>query len=285
MQRICFTIQCILITICCFSQAKPTYFMSDSSANKTKYIKANGIKKEDVYGYILSNDSMKRFKIKDSALTYTCTYDSFGNPLIRQHLFQRVSFTFKDSLVYDSYKRLIKIYMFTISKGVQKIMGMSEYTYDGAGERPSSFNRTDSETNQTYRSVGRYTYNEKDQLVQLHSTFQDTAYSVITYYYDKDGDIIRSDHSERNGQILFSLLREYNQQKNKVTHYSLHNNWKHKDYELHYDQEGRCILLIPAWGPTYIETFSYKPNGLFSEMKRIENGHVKQLNRHFYFTE
>ena len=106
MMKTPFSVLLLLIGIGCFSQAHPTYFVSDSAANKTVYIKQNHVKKEDTYVYVLDQNIWKSIVIKDSVLIYTCTYNDFGRALIRQHFFPGRNFGFKDSLVYNTSEQL-----------------------------------------------------------------------------------------------------------------------------------------------------------------------------------
>ena len=134
--------------------------------------------------------------------------------------------------------------------------------------------------------TAKYVYNSKQQLVTEYWTIADTAYSTTMNYYNEDDNLVRIDVLKPNSQLLYSRLFEYNHRKNKKTYYTKEKSVSHKIHEFQYNQNGQCILITNTYSfPNNVDLFTYHSNGLFFEMKEVEYGRVKKLERHFYFMD
>ncbi|MES2004239.1 MAG: hypothetical protein V4450_06945 [Bacteroidota bacterium] len=285
MNRICSIVTALLLHVCTYGQASPTYFLSDKPANASMFIKKNGIKKEFVYAYTLIPNIWKKLIIKDSALTYTCTYDSAGNPLIRQRLVNRPVSNLKDSMVYNRSGQLMHMYQFSTFRGVQQKLSINDYSYDSAGNRTSLYCEVFLKDS-VYKSLSRYVFNEKKQLIETYFTEKDSLRLSSNLYYNEKGDLIRRDYFKSDGQISNSQFYEYKHKRNRIVQSGSANGKRRNSQETEYNDQGQCVLISALYAnPVRVSIFKYYPNGLFFEMEAIEYGHTKELSRHFYETK
>jgi len=261
----------------------PEFFNFRSSTSQQDVIYKNHIKTESIY-------ECKNNKNKlDSILLTVIFYDTAGREILNWQYEDGIRLTWIDTLVYEK-KNLVLNFSYTPRK---KQWNRIEYQYDSAG---NEIMITESHSFDTLHfSAARNVYNNKKQLtISYINTPRDTGlYILEKYYYNDQGNLIKTDSYTREMGLIYSKTFEYNNKSKLTGEYAENQDGRKKIYEYSYNEFDQCISKkFFGFLSDMINTdddedkFSYNVNGTLSQWIRFRNDKSIILKHHYsYYTE
>ena len=239
-------------------------------------IRRSHIKREVIFIYRLTKKG-----VADSAWYSTILYDTAGRVTSRHYKLPPLKVSFIDTFLYDKNGRLAK--EFVVHPETKQLLSVREYRYDTAKNEATRYDYTKDTTKLT---IERRRFNDKKQLIETYLTLNtNPAYLSRKYFYNDNGDLIRTDAFDPTGKISYSYIYEYDKKQHSRTEYRENRNGKYKELELFLDDDKRIVKSIRFDSNENIRSIgstSYNTNGTMSETVTNEDGKDVSIDKHYY---